>query len=212
MSFLVRGLIAAAIVAVPVLAQAQVAPEAAAAPAAPPLHVYMRNAGSPLTFSARAETDHGTPTWCISPCDARLPVGNYELKLNGVTVDGKLSLRQPGTVHGEYHSRAGARSAAWLSLNVGGIIGGVFITVAALGGPSWAYAAGGGSIAGAGALFVISYRSDRASVSFTPDQPPDVRGMPEPASASAGHSGSASAAERASLGSMPRGVGFRIAF
>ena len=209
MSFVVRGLIAAAIVGAPALAQAQAAPEAAAAPSAPPLHVYMRNAGSPLTFSARADTDHGTPTWCISPCDVRLAAGNYELKLNGVTADGKLALRQPGTLHGEYHSRAGARSLAWLSLNVGGIIGGVFITVAALGGPSWAYAAGGGSIAGAGALFVISYRSDRATISFTPEQPPDVRGMPEPASAS--RSGAA-ASERASLGSTPRGVGLRIAF
>jgi len=211
MSFVVRGLLGVACVACPTLAQAQSAPPAPAVPAAAPapVRVYMRNEGGPLTFSAHAESGHDQATWCISPCDARLLPGDYQLKLNGVKVDDTLTLRQPGTLRGEYHSRTGTRSAAWLALNVGGIIGGVFITVGLAGGPKATYAIGGGVLAGATAIFFITYRADKATVSFTADPPPDVRGMPDPA----GTSGSRHAAlERPSLGSTPRGLGFRIAF
>jgi len=169
----------------------------------------MRSDEKPLTFSARARTDTGTPTWCISPCDAALTPGDYQLKLNGVSVDGSVPVRAPGTWNGEYHSRQAARTAAWLALNVGGIIGGVFVTVGILGGPSWAYAAGGGSLAAGGLLFVVTYRADRATVSFSPSEPPDARGMPAPASA-----GNAAElpADTGSFASRPRGLGFRVTF
>ncbi|HEX3849877.1 MAG TPA: hypothetical protein VHW01_02855, partial [Polyangiaceae bacterium] len=180
MALVVRGFLCAALLASSGHAHAEGAPQAAAqdseqSPSAAPapvraLHVYMRTEDEPLTFSARARTDTGTPTLCVAPCDAGLPPGDYQLKLNGVTVDDYVPLRVPGTLHGELHSRAGARAGAWLALNMGGILGGVFITVAALGGPSWAYIAGGGSLAAGGTLFVVSYRADRASVSFTPDE------------------------------------------
>jgi hypothetical protein len=208
MSFVVRGLLGVASFACPTLALAQTAP--ATPPAAPaPLRVYMRNEGSPLTYSARAESGKGSPTWCISPCDVHLTPGEYQLKLNGVAVSEPLSLRQPGTLHGEYQSRAGARSSAWLALNLGGIIGGVFITVGVAGGPPSVFYIGGGVLAGAGAIFLITYRADRASVSFTPDLPTDVRGVPDPAAISGSRQ---SSLERPSLGGTPRGLGFRIVF
>ncbi|HYP78078.1 MAG TPA: hypothetical protein VER12_19030 [Polyangiaceae bacterium] len=208
MSFVVRALLGVAVVACPSLAQAQNAP-AAAAPAPAPVRVFMRNEGAPLTFSARAKSTPAQPTSCISPCDAHLLPGDYQLKLNGLAVEDTLTLRQPGTLHGEYHSRAGTRSGAWLALNIGGIIGGVFITVGVAGSSKNAFYVGGGVLAGSAAIFFITYRSDRASFSFTPDPPADVRGMPEPAPMSGPrHAG----LERSSLGSTPRGVGFRIAF
>jgi hypothetical protein len=210
MSFVVRGLLGVASVACPTLALAQTAPATPpAAPATAPLRVYMRNEGTPLTFSARTESGKDSPSWCISPCDLRLAPGDYQLKLNGVTASDPLSLRQPGTLRGEYQSRAGARSAAWLALNIGGIIGGVFITVGVAGGPPSVFYIGGGVLAGAGAIFLITYRADRASISFTPDPPPDVRGIPDPATMSGARH---SSLDRPSLGATPRGVGFRIAF
>jgi len=168
----------------------------------------MRTDNEPLTFSARAETNHGAPNLCTAPCDAGLLPGNYELKLNGVVVNGPVALRQSGTWHGELHSHAGERAGAWLGLNVGGILGGVFITVAALGGPSWAYIAGGGSLAVGGVIFVATYRADRATVSFTPGEPLDVRGMPLPQSASA----ALRTPDSAHFGSAARGLGFRLEF
>jgi len=138
-----------------------------------------------------------------------LAPGDYRLKLNGVAVDDALKLQQPGTLHGEYHSHTGMRSAAWLALNIGGIIGGVFITVGMAGGPKWGYPVGGGVLAGATAIFFITYRSDRANISFTADPPPDVRGMPDPASMSGTRQ---AALDRPAFGSEPRGLGFRVAF
>ena len=146
----------------------------------------MRAEDEPLTFSARARTSDGTPAVCVAPCDAALVPGDYELKLNGVNVDGYVALRKPGTLLGQLHSREGSRTGGWLALNVGGILGGVFITVAALGGPSWAYIAGGGSLAAGGALFLVTYRAARATVSFSPGEPLDVRGMPAPVTGSGG--------------------------
>jgi hypothetical protein len=208
MSFVVRGLLAAAFIAWPSLAQAQTANTAP--PAAPEkVRVYMRNEGAPLTFSARPERGTDAATWCISPCDAHLAPGDYRLKLNGVAVEDPLKLHEPGTLHGEYHSYSGTRSGAWLALNVGGIIGGVFITVGLAGGPKWGFAVGGGVIAGATAIFFITYRADRASISFTADPPPDVRGMPDPASMSGTRH---AVLDRPAFGSSPRGLGFRVAF
>ncbi|HEY3669037.1 MAG TPA: hypothetical protein VGL19_23730 [Polyangiaceae bacterium] len=175
------------------------------------VRIYMRTDGEPLTFSARAQGDRGTPTWCVAPCDAGLRPGKYQLKLNGITVDDYVPLREAGTLHGELHSRAGARSGAWLALNVGGILGGVFVTVAALGGPSWAYIAGGGSLAAGGVLFVVAYRADRASVSFAPGEPLDVRGMPALVPAGSG-TGASSFLDRAGPGSQARGFGLRVEF
>jgi len=210
MSFVIRGLVGAATVAYPALLQAQSTPvPEPSSVSTPPLHVYMRSEGAPLTFSARTESGHFPAQWCVSPCDARLAPGNYRLELNGTTVDGTLSLQRTGTLHGEYRSRAGARSAAWLALNVGGIIGGVFLTVAGINGASSAYAASGASLAGASAIFLLVYRTDRASVSFTPDPPLDVRGM-DPSASLAG-SGKLSS-ERASVCSTRPGLGLRIAF
>ena len=205
MSLLVRGLLGAGLLAVSARAQAEpVAPS----PSPAPVRVYMRTENEPLSFSARAQSSHRAPNLCVAPCDAGLAPGDYELKLNGVIVDGPVALRTPGTWHGELHSRAGARDGAWLGLNVGGILGGVFVTVAALGGPSWAYIAGGGSLAAGGVIFVLAYRADRATVSFTPGEPLDVRGMPVPQGAAA----ALVAPDRANLGSQARGLGFRLEF
>ena len=168
----------------------------------------MRAENEPLTFVARAQSSSGAPNVCSTPCDAGLPRGDYELKLNGVIVSGPVALQQPGTWHGELHSRAGARAGAWLGLNVGGILGGVFITVAALGGPSWAYIAGGGSLAAGGVIFVVAYRADRATVSFTPGEPLDVRGMPAPQ----GEGAALAAPDRASFAAQAHGLGFRLEF
>lgn len=206
MSLVVRGLLCAGLLAFSNRLQAEPAP---AAPAVPkPVRVYMRSERGPLTFAARAENSSGTPQVCSTPCDAGLLPGNYELKLNGVLVNRPLAVQQSGTWHGELHSRAGARAGAWLGLNVGGILGGVFVTVAALGGPSWAYIAGGGSLAAGGLIFVIAYRADQATVRFSPGEPSDVRGMPLPEGASAG----LAAPDHATFGSQARGVGFRLAF
>jgi len=68
---------------------------------------------------------------------------------------------------------------------------------------------GGGVLAGAGLVFVVTYRSDRAKVSFTPDPPPDVRDMPDPATMSGQQR---AALDRNSTRSTPAGLGFRIAF
>lgn len=208
MSFVVRGLLLGACVACPNLAQAQSAAPTAAAKAAEPVRVYMRNEGSPLTFSAQSESAHEQTSWCVSPCDTRLAPGDYQLNLNGVKVRDTVKVRQPGTLHGVYDSRAGTRSAAWLSLNVGGIIGGVLLTVSVAGSSKNAFYFGAGVLAASTAIFFITYRADRATVSFTPDPPPDVRNMPDPAVMS----GSRHAMlERPSPGSTP-GLGFRIAF
>jgi hypothetical protein len=182
-------------------------------PVVPPVtvRVYMRAEPEPLSFSARAENSDGTPTWCVAPCDAHLAPGDYELKLNGVFVDRPVPLRDSGTLRGELHSHAGARAGAWLGLNVGGILGGVFITVAALGGPSWAYIAGGGSLLAGGLVFVVAYRDDRATVSFTPGEPNDVRGMPPTQGPKAGGQ-ALNAAERGAPSAQARGLGFRLEF
>lgn len=207
MSFVVRGLLGVACVACPSLAQAQSAPAAATSPA--PVRVYMRNEGSPLTFSAQPTSSHKPPTWCVSPCDAQFLPGDYQLKLNGLKVEDTLKLHQPGTLHGEYHSRAGTRSGAWLALNVGGIIGGVFITVGVASSSKGAFYIGGGVLAAATAIFFITYRTDRATVSFAPEPPPDTRGMPAPAPSNGPRHASL---DVPSFGSTPRGLGFRVAF
>ncbi|MEO7035958.1 MAG: hypothetical protein ABI548_18645 [Polyangiaceae bacterium] len=206
MSRVVRGLVCAGLLAVSSRAHAEAPTPVTPSPT--PVRVYMRTENEPLTFSARAQSSTGAPNLCVAPCDARLLPGDYELKLNGVIVNGPVSLQRPGTLHGEVHSHAGARARAWLGLNVGGILGGVFITVAALGGPSWAYIAGGGSLALGGLTFVVAYRADRATVSFTPGEPLDVRGMPLPQGAGA----ALTMPGRASFGSQARGLGFRLEF
>jgi len=208
MSFVVRGLLGVACVACPTVAHAQSAP-AAPATAPLPVKVYMRNEGPPLTFSARPASGHSETTWCISPCEARLAPGDYKLQLNSVKVGDTVKLRQTGTLNAEYQSHAGAREGAWLALNIGGIIGGVFITVGIAGGPKTAFAVGGGVLAGATAIFFITYRADRAKLSFSPEPPPDVRGMPDPAAMSGSRQATL---DRPSLGGLPRGLGFRIAF
>lgn len=208
MSFVVRGLLGVASIVYPSVALAQTAPASTPAPPAP-LRVYMRNQGAPLTFSAQPKSGREKSTWCISPCDAHLLPGEYKLELNGVEARDSVTLRQPGTLHGAYESYQGTRSGAWLSLNVGGIIGGVFITVAAAGGPKATAYIGAGVLAGATAIFFITYRSDKASVSFTPDPPPDVRDMPPPASMNGARH---AALDRPSFDSTPRGLGFRLAF
>ena len=214
MSFVVRGLLGVASLAWPTLAQAQTAPPAASPAAssrAPSVRVFMRNEGPPLTFSAHAESGAGDkhPTWCISPCDAQLLPGDYQLKLNGVKAGDALTLRQPGTLHGEYVSHAGAREGAWLALNVGGIIGGVFITVGIASSSPTGFALAGGALVGGTAIFFITYRADRAKVSFSPDPPPDVRDMPDPAQMSGTRH---AVLEPSSLGSSTRGLGFRLVF
>jgi len=185
----------------------------APAPAPKAVRVYMRTDGQPLTFSARARSSiTASPTWCSSPCDARFLPGQYQLKLNDVPVNGPVQLSNPGTLHGQFESREASREAGWLALNVGGILGGVFLTVGALGGPSWAYLAGGGSLAAGGVLFLITYRADRASVTFTPADPIDVRGLPLAETRSDNGPSAARVSDRAALGSTPRGLGFQIVF
>ena len=188
----------------------------AAPAAAPSVRVYMRSGTDPLLFSARARNNDGTPTLCSAPCDARFSPGEYQLRLNGVVVDGPVRLARPGTLHGKFESREASREGGWLALNVGGILGGVFITVAALGGPSWAYVAGGGSLLSGGVIFVLTYRADRASVSFTPGDPLDVRGLPPPVPTQNNSSGPTpdTSLERPGSGvaAQARGLGFRIAF
>lgn len=188
----------------------------AAAPSAPParptVRVFMRTENEPLVFSARAKNNDGTPTLCSSPCDERFLPGDYQLKLNGVAVEGPVKLVNPGTLHGQFISREGSREGGWLALNVGGILGGVFITVAALGGPSWAYIAGGGSLTAGGLLFLVTYRADSAHVSFTPGEPIDMRGLPPPAPAQENGSGPNVRLDRPGLGTEARGLGFRIQF
>jgi hypothetical protein len=185
---------------------------AATPPARPTVHVFMRTENEPLVFSARAKNDDGTPTLCSSPCDERFFPGDYQLKLNGVAVEGSVKLLNPGTLHGQFISREGSREGGWLALNVGGILGGVFITIAALGGPSWAYIAGGGSLTAGGLIFVATYRADSARVSFTPGEPIDMRGLPPPAPAQENSSGPSVRLDRPGLGSEARGLGFRIQF
>ena len=210
MSVLVRGLVCAGLFLCSAVARAEAAEPVTPAPAKTEqaVRVYMRSDGVPLSFSARERANNGEPTWCVSPCNAEFRPGDYQLKLNGVAADESVSLRKQGTLRGEFHSRNASRNGGWLALNVGGILGGVFITVGALGGPSWAYIAGGGSLAAGGILFVVTYRADSATVTFTPGDPPDVRGMPEPASTSA----NAAPLDRARFGSSSRGLGFRVAF
>jgi hypothetical protein len=179
--------------------------------ASSPVRVYMRTDGQPLTFSAREQSSTGEPTWCVTPCNAALAPGAYQLRLNGVLADDRVQVAKAGTLNGELHSREASRSAGWLALNVGGIVGGVFITAAALGGPSWAYVAGGGSLLAGGLTFLITYRADSATVSFTPSEPADVRGMPLPPELTT-QSTSLEAPDRARFGAQLRGLGVRVAF
>jgi hypothetical protein len=175
----------------------------------------MRSGTEPIVFWAREESAASSPTLCTAPCDARLVPGDYQLKLNGVRVEGALKLANPGTLQGKFESRESGREGGWLALNVGSILGGVFVTVAALGGPSWAYAAGGGSILSGGVIFALTYRADRASVSFTPGQPIDMRGLPPPVPARDNGSAPAPNAsiDRARGGlAQTRGLGFQIVF
>ncbi|HEX3774664.1 MAG TPA: hypothetical protein VHV51_09380 [Polyangiaceae bacterium] len=180
----------------------------------PTVRVYMRSGIEPLVFSARAKNDTGTPTWCAAPCDQKLLPGDYQLKLNGVVVEGSVALKRPGTLEGKLESHENGREGGWLALNVGGILGGVFITVAALGGPSWTYIAGGGTLLTGGAIFVLTYRSDRATVSFAPNEPVDIRGLPPPIPADVNSSGPAHSADwdRPRFGDAARGLGFRVTF
>jgi hypothetical protein len=177
-----------------------------------PVRVYMRTDGQPLTFSARERSNTGEPAWCVSPCNAAFAPGAYQLRLNGVLADDSVQLSKPGTLHGELHSREASRSGGWLALNVGGIVGGVFITVGALGGPSWAYIAGGGSLLAGGVTFLVTYRADSATVTFTPSEPLDVRGMPLPPEPAGKGASLLDATDRARFGTQARGLGFRVAF
>jgi len=177
-----------------------------------PVRVYMRSAGQPLTFSAREHSNKGEPTLCVSPCNAAFAPGTYRLRLNGVLADDSVQLGKPGTLHGELLSREASRSGGWLALNVGGIVGGVFITVGALGGPSWAYVAGGGSLLAGGVTFLVTYRADSASVTFTPGEPLDVRGMPLPPEPASQGASRLDAPDRSRFGAQARGLGFRVAF
>jgi hypothetical protein len=202
-------------------ASANTAPENAAPenatpkpPEPPTVRVYMRSGLEPLVFSARAKHDTGTPTWCAAPCDQKLLPGDYQLKLNGVAVEGSVALKRPGTLEGKLESHENGREGGWLALNVGGILGGVFITVAALGGPSWTYVAGGGPLLTGGAIFALTYRSDRATVSFAPNDPVDVRWLPAPIPADVNSSGPSHSADwdRPRFGDAARGIGFRVTF
>lgn len=188
------------------------APGSAQAPAPPRLRVYMRTDGQPLTFSAREHSSTAEPTWCISPCNAAFAPGDYQLRLNGVLADDSVQLRRTGTLRGELHSHEASRSGGWLALNVGGIVGGVFITVGALGGPSWAYIAGGGSLLAGGVTFLVTYRADSATVTFSPSEPLDVRGMPLPSEAASKGASLFDGADRARFGAQARGLGFQVAF
>jgi hypothetical protein len=174
----------------------------------------MRAGTDPLVFSARARNSDGAPTLCAAPCDAAFLPGDYQLRLNGVVVEDLVKLAQPGTLQGKFESREASREGGWLALNVGGILGGVFITVAALGGPSWAYVAGGASLLSGGVIFVLTYRADRATVSFSPNEPADVLGLPPPVPTQDNSSGPTRGAvlERPRFGAEARGLGFRIAF
>jgi len=184
--------------------------EPAAAPT--PVRVYMRTDGQPLTFSARERSSSAEPTWCVSPCNAAFAPGAYQLRLNGVLANEGVELRRPGTLRGELHSREASRSGGWLALNVGGIVGGVFITVGALGGPSWAYLAGGGSLLAGGVTFLVTYRADSATVTFSPSEPLDVRGMPLPPEPARQGASLLDMTDRARFGAQARGLGFRVAF
>jgi len=221
------GLVGLPVLLAPLVARAEPAPAgdanaapnagsaASAAPPEPPkVQVYLRSGIDPVLFSARAAHSAGTPALCTAPCELKLSPGDYHLRLNGVPVEGKVALSRPGTLEGKLESREAGREGAWLALNVGGILGGVFVTVAALGGPSWTYVAGGGSLLGGGAIFVLTYRSDRATVSFTPSDPEDIRGLPPPLPTDTNSSGPLHAAglDRPRLGEQARGLGFRIAF
>lgn len=213
----VRGLVFAGLLASAGVARAQPSLHSQLAQASPepvpikPLRFYLRAGHQPLTFSERAKASRVAPTWCVAPCNIELAPGDYQLKLNGVLASDSLSLRRSGTLQGQYHSRERSRSAGWLALNVGGILGGVFVTVAALGGPSWAYVAGGGSLAAGGLVFLVTYRADSASVSFAPGEPIDMRGMPLPESQAAGRARS-EFRDRLGLTSQGRGLGLRVAF
>jgi len=203
------GLICAVIIGSPAAARAE-EPKQAEPAAARPMRLFLRGDGL-LTFSVRGRhSSRETPSFCVAPCDARLVPGDYELRLNGVVADPSFSLRRSGTLEGRFHSREASRSAGWLALNLGGIIGGVFLTVGALGGSSWTYIAGGGSLATAGVIFAVTYRADTASVSFVPSEPLDVRGMPEPEPLAS--SGLLAVPDGQSLGSQARGLGFRVVF
>jgi hypothetical protein len=216
MSAHVRILFAAALLLGTAAARAESAaapvsePAPARAPSPAAVRVYMRTDGQPLTFSARERSNTSEPTLCVAPCNAAFAPGAYQLRLNGVLADDRVQLKEPGTLHGELHSREASRSGGWLALNLGGIVGGVFITVAALGGPSWAYVAGGGSLLAGGVTFLVTYRADSATVTFTPNEPLDVRGMSLPP----GPTGTSSLGEpdRARVGTQGRGLGFRVAF
>jgi hypothetical protein len=172
----------------------------------------MRTDGQPLTFSARERSSTGEPTLCVAPCNAAFAPGAYQLRLNGVLADDGMPLGKPGTLHGELHSRQASRSGGWLALNVGGILGGVFVTVGALGGPSWAYIAGGGSLLAGGVTFLVAYRADSATVTFTPDPPVDVRGMPLPPDPASRGTSLLDGPSGSRFGAQARGLGFRIAF
>jgi hypothetical protein len=177
----------------------------------------MRSGREPLLFSVRKTSNRGTPSLCSAPCDATLVPGEYQLRLNGVPVDGPVQLSRPGTLEGKLDSREASREGGWLALNVGGILGGVFITVAALGGPSWTYAAGGGSLLSGGVIFALAYRADRASVSFVPNEPADVRGLPPPAPTDHHSTGPTPNAglelkDRPGFGARMPGLGVRFTF
>ena len=206
MPVVVRSLVCAALLVSPGVCLAEPAQSRPIRQGEQSVRVYMRSDPMPLTFSARARSSTGTPVWCIAPCDVALSPGDYRLKLNGVTVDDPVEVRTRGTLHGELQSREGLRSTGWLAMNVGGIVGGVFITVGILGGASWTYVAGGGTLAAGGLFLLATYRTDRATVSFTPDEPLDVRGMPAPSNSGASSEGARDQASRA------RGLGFRVAF
>jgi hypothetical protein len=175
------------------------------------VRVFMRADHQPLEFSARRAKNAESPTSCTAPCDVRLLPGEYQLRLNGVAVNDPLRLRNAGTLHGKLRSREASRESGWLALNVGGILGGVFVTVAVLGGPTWTYAAAGGSLAIGGVVFLVTYRTDRATVSFSPGEPLDVRGLPPPAPAE-NSSGPNVRLDRPGIGLQARSLGFRLSF
>jgi len=206
MSVLIRGLVGIGLLSVAGRAHAE-PPKPAPSPT--PVTVYLRTEQPLVTFSALPANHAAPAATCTAPCDTRLDPGDYQFKLNGISAGNQLKLHDTGTLHGAFESHEAGRQGAWLALNVGGILGGVFITVAALGGPTWAYGAGGGSLAAGGILFLVTYRADRATVSFSPGAPAD---LPAPSPAHAARALSPAIAEGGGLLARPHTLGVQVAF
>jgi hypothetical protein len=158
----------------PALAVASALRLAHAEAPAPPARLYLRSETRAAAVTVRPDASRALAATCVAPCEADLAPGKYRLELDGIASQSAFDVNGTRTAHAHVDSRTGSRAAGLVALNVGGVIGFTMLGIGALGGPSWVYYSGGGTLLASGGAFLLLYRSDRVAWSLTPGAPTDL--------------------------------------